>query len=128
MLITDVGFSGKIPYGLDRYADMDNDFSKGQKQLFSLCRLLIRKHKVVVLDEATASVDLDTDQGMQALIRSEFKESTVLTIAHRLETIMNSDRIIVMDKGQIVEVGSPDELLQNGGLFSELVKANDFGE
>ncbi|KAJ1771400.1 Canalicular multispecific organic anion transporter 1, partial [Coemansia sp. RSA 1843] len=107
---------------------MDYDFSGGQKQLFSLCRLLIRQHKVIVLDEATASVDLDTDQDMQKLIRSEFKESTVLTIAHRLETIMNSDRIIVMDKGEIVEVGPPDELLQNGGYFSELAKANDFGE
>ncbi|KAJ2499551.1 ATP-binding cassette glutathione S-conjugate transporter ycf1, partial [Coemansia sp. RSA 2049] len=75
-------------------------FSNGQKQLFSLCRLLMRKRKVIVLDEATADVDLETDKEMQKLFRSEFKDSTVLTIAHRLETIMNSDRIIVMDKGR----------------------------
>ncbi|KAJ2391207.1 Canalicular multispecific organic anion transporter 1, partial [Coemansia sp. RSA 2559] len=92
-----------------------------------LCRLLIRQHKVIVLDEATANVDLDTDKEMQRLISSEFKDSTVLTIAHRLETIMNSDRIIVMDKGQIVEVGPSKELLQNGGFFSKLAMANDFG-
>ncbi|KAJ2654790.1 Transporter of the ATP-binding cassette (ABC) [Coemansia sp. RSA 1200] len=107
---------------------MEYDFSNGQKQLFSLCRLVIRQHKLIVLDEATSSVDLDIDQEMHNLIRSEFKDSTVLTIAHRLETIMKSDRIIVMDKGQIAEIGSPEELLEANGLFSELVKANNFGE
>ncbi|KAJ1663830.1 hypothetical protein EV178_004639 [Coemansia sp. RSA 1646] len=81
---------------------MDYDFSGGQKQLFSLCCLLIRRHKAIVLDEATASVDLDTDQDMQKLIRHEFKESTVLTIA---------------------EAGPPDEHLQNGKKKQELKKS-----
>ncbi|KAJ2861401.1 Multidrug resistance-associated protein 1 [Coemansia erecta] len=90
--------------------------------------LLMRNRKIVVLDEATANVDLETDQHMQELIRSEFKDCTVLTIAHRLETIMNSDRVIVMNNGGIAEVGSPTELLGKNGLFAELVKANDFGE
>ncbi|KAJ2459947.1 hypothetical protein GGF42_001145, partial [Coemansia sp. RSA 2424] len=72
----------------------DRKFSNGQQQLFSLCRLLLRKRKVLILDEATADVDLETDRKMQALIRSEFSECTVLTIAHRLDTIMSSDRII----------------------------------
>ncbi|KAJ2757309.1 hypothetical protein GGI19_000129 [Coemansia pectinata] len=78
-------------------------FSNGQQQLFSLCRLLMRKRKVMILDEATADVDLETDRKIQELIRTEFSECTVLTIAHRLDTIMNSDRIIVMEKGEIVE-------------------------
>ncbi|KAJ2457274.1 ATP-binding cassette glutathione S-conjugate transporter ycf1, partial [Coemansia sp. RSA 2337] len=73
-------------------------FSSGQQQLFSLCRLLMRKRKVMILDEATADVDLETDRKMQELIRTEFSDCTVLTIAHRLDTIMNSDRIIVMEK------------------------------
>ncbi|KAJ2014253.1 Canalicular multispecific organic anion transporter 1 [Coemansia sp. S680] len=104
----------------------DSRFSGGQRQLFSLCRLLMRKRKVLILDEATAEVDLETDRKMQELIRSEFSECTVLTIAHRLDTIMNSDRIIVMEKGEIAEIGPPHELIANGGMFAELVKANEF--
>ncbi|KAJ2101432.1 Multidrug resistance-associated protein 1 [Coemansia sp. S142-1] len=104
----------------------DSRFSGGQRQLFSLCRLLMRKRKVLILDEATAEVDLETDSKMQNLIRSEFSECTVLTIAHRLDTIMNSDRIIVMEKGEIAEIGPPHELIANGGMFAELVKANEF--
>ncbi|KAJ2440193.1 hypothetical protein GGI03_008643, partial [Coemansia sp. RSA 2337] len=113
--------------GINKYLIRDRvGFSNGQQQLFSLCRLLMRKHKVVVLDEATAGVDLETDHKMQELIRSEFNDSTVLTIAHRLDTIMNSDRIIVMEKGEIVEIGPPQELIANGGKFAELVQANAF--
>ncbi|KAJ1889295.1 hypothetical protein LPJ81_006161 [Coemansia sp. IMI 209127] len=114
------------PHGLNRYAY--NSFSDGQQQIFGLCRLLMRNRKIVVLDEATSNVDLETDQHMQKLIRSEFKDRTVLTIAHRLETIMNSDRIIVMDNGRIAEIGPPAELLERDGHFAELVKANDFRE
>ncbi|KAJ2860812.1 hypothetical protein GGH94_005295, partial [Coemansia aciculifera] len=104
----------------------NSGFSNGQQQLFSLCRLLMRKRKVMILDEATADVDLETDRKIQELMRTEFSECTVLTIAHRLDTIMNSDRIIVMEKGEIVEVGSPQELISNGGKFAELVQANEF--
>ncbi|KAJ2660729.1 Multidrug resistance-associated protein 1 [Coemansia sp. RSA 1200] len=111
--------------GLNRFAGYGN-FSSGQQQLFSLCRLLMRKRRIIVLDEATADVDLETDQEMQRLFREEFRHCTVLTIAHRLETIMNSDRIIVMDKGSVAEFGPPKELIEQGGLFAELVKANDF--
>ncbi|PIA13640.1 P-loop containing nucleoside triphosphate hydrolase protein [Coemansia reversa NRRL 1564] len=103
-------------------------FSGGQAQLFSLCRLLLRKRRIIVLDEATAEVDLETDKEIHRLIRDEFSNSTILTIAHRLETVMDSDRIIVMDKGQIVEVGPPQELIKQGGHFSKLVEANDFGQ
>ncbi|KAJ1821802.1 ABC transporter C member 13 [Coemansia sp. RSA 2675] len=104
----------------------DGRFSSGQQQLFSLCRLLLRKRKVLILDEATADVDLETDRKMQQLIRSEFSDCTVLTIAHRLDTIMSSDRIIVMEKGEIAEIGPPQELISRGGMFAELVKANEF--
>ncbi|KAJ2869022.1 ABC transporter C member 13 [Coemansia erecta] len=110
----------KVKHGLDRDVGNHSRFSNGQKQLFSLCRLLMRKHKIIVLDEATADVDAETDQEMQKLFRSEFKDSTVLTIAHRLETIMNSDRIIVMDKGRVVEFGPPNDLIKDGGYFAEL--------
>ncbi|KAJ2377069.1 hypothetical protein IW150_001603 [Coemansia sp. RSA 2607] len=103
--------------------------SDGQKQLFSLCRVLMRKRRVLVLDEATANVDAETDQMMQEVMRTEFKDSTVLTIAHRLETIMNSDRVIVIDHGEIVEIGKPQDLLnKTDSCFAELVRKNDFGK
>ncbi|KAJ2118242.1 Canalicular multispecific organic anion transporter 1 [Coemansia sp. RSA 922] len=100
----------------------------GQQQLFSLCRVIMRKLKIIVLDEATANVDLETDKSVQELIRKEFSDCTVLTIAHRLETIMNSDRIIVMDKGTIAEIGTPEELLAKDRMFAQLVKTSDFGQ
>ncbi|KAJ2896358.1 ATP-binding cassette glutathione S-conjugate transporter ycf1 [Coemansia aciculifera] len=131
-------FSGTVRRNLDplqedikcginkRLSENDSRFSSGQQQLFSLCHLLMRKRKVLVLDEATADVDLETDRKMQELIRSEFSNCTVITIAHRLDTIMKSDRIIVMEKGEIAEIGPPQELIANGGMFAELVKADEF--
>ncbi|KAL5281122.1 ABCC2.2 family protein [Megaselia abdita] len=89
------------------------NLSVGQRQLVCLARALLRKTKVLILDEATAAVDLETDDLIQKTIRTEFKECTVLTIAHRLNTIMDSDRVIVLDKGEITEYASPSELLQN---------------
>ncbi|KAJ2804717.1 hypothetical protein H4R21_001536, partial [Coemansia helicoidea] len=115
-------------HGLDSTAQSGSQgFSGGEQQLFSLCRVLMRMRRIVVLDEATADVDLETDRHMQQVFRDAFAECTVLTIAHRLETIMASDRIVVMDKGRIAEIGTPQELIDAGGLFAELVKANDFG-
>ncbi|KAJ1864884.1 Canalicular multispecific organic anion transporter 1 [Coemansia sp. RSA 989] len=100
--------------------------SSGQQQLLSLCRALIHKRQVVVLDEATADIDLKTDRYIQGVIQREFSSCTVLTIAHRLETVMHSDRIIVMDHGQIVEAGSPQELIKQNGFFAGLVRTNSF--
>ncbi|KAJ2247898.1 hypothetical protein GGI13_004866, partial [Coemansia sp. RSA 455] len=76
----------------------------------------------------TANVDLETDKSIQELISKEFRDCTVLTIAHRLETIMDSDRIIVMDKGTIAEIGTPQELLSKDGMFAQLVKSSEFGQ
>ncbi|KAJ2050133.1 ATP-binding cassette glutathione S-conjugate transporter ycf1 [Coemansia sp. S16] len=115
--------------GLDKSVeDCFGRFSSGQQQLFGLCRVIMRRQKIVVLDEATANVDLETDKSVQELIRKEFSDCTVLTIAHRLETIMNSDRIIVMDKGTIAEIGTPQELVAKDGMFAQLVKTSDFGQ
>ncbi|XP_040163165.1 multidrug resistance-associated protein 1 isoform X7 [Anopheles arabiensis] len=96
------------------------NLSVGQRQLICLARALLRKTKVLILDEATAAVDLETDDLIQRTIRTEFKDCTVLTIAHRLNTIMDSDKVIVLDKGQIVEFAPPAELLQskNSAFYS----------
>ncbi|XP_025986916.1 multidrug resistance-associated protein 1 isoform X3 [Solenopsis invicta] len=89
------------------------NLSVGQRQLICLARALLRKTKVLILDEATAAVDLETDDLIQTTIRQEFKDCTVLTIAHRLNTILDSDRVIVLDNGLIVEYDSPEVLLRN---------------
>ncbi|XP_013142439.1 PREDICTED: multidrug resistance-associated protein 1 [Papilio polytes] len=89
------------------------NLSVGQRQLVCLARALLRKTPLLVLDEATAAVDLETDELIQKTIRSEFASCTVLTIAHRLNTIMDSTRVMVLDKGQLVEFAPPDQLLQD---------------
>merc|ERR1719471_1481623 len=97
--------------------------SVGQRQLICLARALLRKTKVLILDEATAAVDLETDDLIQATIRKEFADSSVLTIAHRLNTIMDYDRIMVLDKGELKEYDSPGNLLKNDdSIFYGMVK------
>ncbi|XP_066545949.1 multidrug resistance-associated protein 1 isoform X1 [Amia ocellicauda] len=98
------------------------NLSLGQRQLVCLARALLRKTKVLVLDEATAAVDLETDDLIQSTIRSQFEECTVLTIAHRLNTIMDYTRVLVLDKGQIVEFDSPSSLIAQKGIFYRMAK------
>uniref|UniRef100_A0A8C0HFU4 Multidrug resistance-associated protein 1 n=1 Tax=Chelonoidis abingdonii TaxID=106734 RepID=A0A8C0HFU4_CHEAB len=98
------------------------NLSVGQRQLVCLARALLRKSKILVLDEATAAVDLETDDLIQSTIRTQFEDCTVLTIAHRLNTIMDYERVIVLDKGEIVECDSPANLLQKKGIFYSMAK------
>ena len=86
-------------------------FSQGQVQLFSIARALLRKSKLLLLDEMTSSVDAITEERMLSVIKEHFAESTVIAIAHRLKTIVNFDKVVVMNKGRIVEAGKPAELL-----------------
>ena len=89
--------------------------------MLCLARALIRKNKFLVLDEATSNVDMQTDHFIQNCIHTQFAETTVITIAHRLNTIADYDKIIVMDRGRIIEIGSPYELICSNGLFAEMV-------
>ena len=93
--------------------DGGGNLSTGQKQLLCLARAVLQKQPILVLDEATANVDLETDNLIQKAIRTHFNDSTVFIIAHRLKTVIDCDCILVFDKGKVVEVGHPYELLQN---------------
>jgi ABC-type multidrug transport system fused ATPase/permease subunit len=106
--------------GLDAELDPDT-LSHGQRQLFCLARAILRKSKIVVLDEATSSVDRKTDELMQRIIREEFQGCTIIAVAHRLETILDFDRIAVLDRGHLVECDSPKKLLATEeSAFKEL--------
>jgi ABC-type multidrug transport system fused ATPase/permease subunit len=90
------------------------NFSVGQRSLICLARALLRKTKVLVLDEATAAVDVETDDLIQKTIRKEFADRTILTIAHRIKTVMDSDKILVLEKGCVKEFDAPQVLLEKG--------------
>jgi len=117
-------FVEKLEGGLDALvADGGRNFSAGEKQMLCLARALVRNTGVLVLDEATANVDPENDAKVQNTIRKAFNACTILTIAHRLHTIMDSSRIMVLDSGQLVEFDAPKCLLENhGGLFFGMAK------
>jgi len=105
----------------EEVAEGGDNFSSGQRQLICIARALLRNPRILVLDEATASIDNATDLVIQETVRSSFKSSTLLTIAHRLHTIIDSDRIMVLDDGYLGEFGTPSELLaKEGGMFKGL--------
>ena len=99
-----------------------NNISIGEKQLICIARALIKKSKIILMDEATANIDYKTETFLQNSINKELKDCTVITIAHRIKTIINYDRILVLNNGEIVEFDSPQNLLDKKGLFYQLYK------
>ena len=108
-----------------RLRESGTNLSVGERQLVCLARALVQRSKIIIMDEATANVDFKTDHLIQEVIRHKFKDSTVLTIAHRLNTIMDYDKVLVLDGGRVVEFDNPDVLIRNGGLFAEMVKSHN---
>jgi ATP-binding cassette subfamily C (CFTR/MRP) protein 1 len=106
-----------------RYSLTGSNLSQGQRQLVSLARALLTPSNILVLDEATAAVDVETDALLQTTLRSSmFRDRTIITIAHRINTILDSDRIIVLRQGEVAEFDTPEALIRRRGLFYELVK------
>lgn len=118
----------ELPSGWDSpVSEGGSNFSVGQRQLLCLARALLAKNKILVLDEATASVDRRTDEMLQQALSEAFSDGTILAVAHRLDTVISYDFILVLGHGQVLEFGSPAELLRKeGGSFASMVA--DTGE
>lgn len=123
----------ELPNGWDTLvSENGSNFSVGQRQLLCLARAILNKNKILVLDEATASVDRRTDEMLQETLKKSFQNSTIIAIAHRLDTVIDSDYIIVLGGGKVLEFGTPAELLSvneegnRDGVFANMVK--DTGE
>ncbi|KAM9424656.1 LOW QUALITY PROTEIN: ATP-binding cassette sub-family C member 3 [Pholidichthys leucotaenia] len=116
-------FVSKQPAKLElECSEGGENLSVGQRQLVCLARALLRKTRILILDEATAAIDLETDDLIQSTIRTQFEDCTVFTIAHRLNTIMDYTRVLVLDKGQIAEFDTPTNLISQKGIFYGMAK------
>ncbi|MBO4678818.1 MAG: ABC transporter ATP-binding protein, partial [Lachnospiraceae bacterium] len=116
-------FIDKLPNGInEEVRERGNNFSQGQRQLLSFARTVIHKPDVMILDEATANIDTETENLIQISLEKMMNIGTMLIVAHRLSTIKNADRIIVISKGEIIEQGSHEELLAQNGAYRELYR------
>uniref|UniRef100_A0A8C3MV25 ABC-type glutathione-S-conjugate transporter n=1 Tax=Geospiza parvula TaxID=87175 RepID=A0A8C3MV25_GEOPR len=116
-------FVADLPEQLEyKCTDQGENLSTGQKQLLCLARALLQKAKILILDEATAAVDLETDAQIQCMLRTQFRDSTVLTVAHRVNTVLDCDRILVLENGRIAEFDTPEHLIAQKGLFYRLME------
>uniref|UniRef100_A0A4W6D0N1 ATP-binding cassette, sub-family C (CFTR/MRP), member 9 n=1 Tax=Lates calcarifer TaxID=8187 RepID=A0A4W6D0N1_LATCA len=115
-----------LPGGLDAVVtEGGENFSVGQRQLFCLARAFVRKSSILIMDEATASIDMATENILQKVVMTAFADRTVVTIAHRVHTILTADLVIVMKRGNILEYDKPETLLeQEDGMFASFVKAD----
>lgn len=101
-----------------------NNLSSGEKQLICLARAMLRNNKILILDEATANVDNSTNEAIQRIIKNKFSNCTVLAVAHRLNTVMDSDKIVIMRNGEVVQYADPATLMQDkDGYFYNLINS-----
>ena len=113
-------FIKRLPNGYDTVISENSGLSQGQKQLICIARIMLMNPPMLILDEATSSIDLRTEQRIQKAFSKLMEGRTSFIIAHRLSTIKNSDTILVMKQGKIIEQGNHNQLMSNGGFYSEL--------
>ena len=115
-------FIGRLPNGFySTLAERGANLSMGERQLLSYTRALVKNPEILLLDEATSAVDVITERALQNSMEELMKGRTAIIIAHRLSTIKNADRILVLDKGRLVEEGDHETLLANEGIYRKLV-------
>lgn len=124
-VLTQLNFnhSGYQKDGLDMEIDLGgSNLSKGEQQLLCFARCILNNSKLIILDEATASIDIKTEESIQKSVENDFKDSTMIIIAHRVQTVMECDRIIVLKDGKIVDMDAPTTLLKKDGFFKDIVE------
>lgn len=118
-------FIMSLPYGFETIiGEGGTTLSGGEAQRISIARCILKNAPIIILDEATASIDADNERCIQEAMSELCRDKTVLVIAHRLYTIANADKIVVIDKGRIAEQGTREELLLLGGIYSRMEAAN----
>ena len=122
-------FVASLPNRVDTHVrESGTNLSTGQRQLISIVRAFVRNPKVVIMDEATSSVDVETESMIQHAFQKLTRDKTTVIIAHRLSTIRNVDRIVVINEGKIVEEGNHEELMKKNGIYAKLYRLQSFEE
>lgn len=120
-------FVKDLPNGIDsNIGDSGNKLSGGQKQRISIARAVLKNPPIMILDEATSALDTESERLVQEALENMMRNRTSIVIAHRLSTIQNADQIVVMQKGQIAEQGTHQELMDKNGVYKKLVEMQSF--